>query len=159
MTPAPRRTQAGKPKSSPSRPQAYPEVAIGTFIMGKKGELLLVKSYKWPGLYAVPGGHVELGESISQTAQREALEETGLKVRYRHAINIQQAIYPKNFFKKRHFIFIDVMCDAITEEVRLDGDELQQYLWIRPRSALRLRLNTYTRKAINDIISGKKLNI
>ncbi len=143
--------------SSLKRRQAYPEVAVGTFIMNRKGELLLVSSYKWPGVYAVAGGHVELGESIAEAAEREALEETGLKVRFRRIINMQEAIYPRGFVTKRHFIFIDVVCDAITTKVRLDGNELQGYRWIKPRAALRLRLNTYTRKAIQDILKGKRI--
>lgn len=139
--------------------QVYPEVAIGTFIMNKKGELLLVRSYKWPDLYSVPGGHVELGESIAHTAERESLEEVGLKVKFKYIINLQEAIYPKNFFKKRHFIFLDVLCTTESEKVKLDGDEMQSYIWIKPKYGLKLKLNTYTRKAINDLIAGKKSNL
>lgn len=142
-----------------SKKQVYPEVAVGTFIFNKKGELLLVQSFKWPGLYAVAGGHVELGETIAQTAEREAFEETGLKVKFKHVINLQQAIFPKNFFSKRHFLFVDVMCTSASSKVKLDGKELQDSIWIKPRQALKLKLNTYTRKAINDIIKGRKIRI
>ncbi len=60
--------------------QAYPEPTVGILIFNPNGELLLMKSHKWPGRYVVPGGHVELGERVEQAVIREALEETGLAV-------------------------------------------------------------------------------
>ena len=58
--------------------QTFPEPTVGVFIFNQIGELLLLKSHKWPGKYVVPGGHVELGERLADTAIREAKEETGL---------------------------------------------------------------------------------
>ncbi len=137
--------------------QVYPEVAVGTFVINGRGELLLVRSWKWPNLYGVPGGHVELGESIAQTAVRETMEEVGLKVKFKHIINMQEAIFPKTFKEKRHFIFIDVMCTTSGGKVKMDGVEIESFVWIKPRAALRLRLNTYTRRAVNDIVNNRKL--
>lgn len=136
--------------------QLYPEVAIGTFILNRQGKLLLVTSYKWPSLYAVPGGHMELGESVAETARREAKEEVGLDVRFKRVLNLQEAVYPKGFHEKRHFIFIDVLCIANGEKVRLDNDEIQSYIWVGLRQALRLKLNPYTRVAVRQLIAGKK---
>ncbi|MDE1768036.1 MAG: NUDIX domain-containing protein [Candidatus Micrarchaeota archaeon] len=137
--------------------QTHPEVAVGTFILNKNGELLLVESYKWPGVYSCPGGKIELGESIAQTAVREAKEETGLDIKFRQVINMQEAVYPKGFIVKRHFIFIDALCTTKSMNVKLEKRELQNYVWVRPKAALKLKLNTYTRKAINDILKRKKL--
>ncbi len=142
---------------NPMRKQVYPEVAVGAFIINRKGELLLVTSYKWPSIYSVPGGHVELGESIIESTRREAKEEVGLDVKVKRVLNLQEAIYPRNFFKKRHFIFVDVLCTTSGAKPRLDNDEIQGYIWIRPKEALKLKLNSYTRKGIMQIISAKKL--
>ncbi|HSK65470.1 MAG TPA: NUDIX domain-containing protein [Anaerolineales bacterium] len=60
--------------------QIFPEPTVGVFIFNPSGELLLLKSHKWPGRYVVPGGHVELGERLEEAAVREAKEETGLDV-------------------------------------------------------------------------------
>ena len=60
--------------------QVFPEPTVGVFIFNQAGEILLLKSHKWPGKYVVPGGHVELGERLEEAAVREAKEETGLDI-------------------------------------------------------------------------------
>ena len=59
----------------------YPKVTVGCFILNDQKEILLVKSYKWPGHWVVMGGHIELGETIVDTVVREAKEEVGLDIK------------------------------------------------------------------------------
>jgi len=73
--------------------QQFPEPTVGIFIFNHKGEVLLLQSHKWPGVYVVPGGHVELGGRLEETAVREAKEETGLEIYDLEFINFQQFIY------------------------------------------------------------------
>ncbi|MFJ7825797.1 MULTISPECIES: NUDIX hydrolase [unclassified Psychrobacillus] len=47
-------------------------------ILNDKGEVLLQE--REPGIYGLPGGLMELGESFEDTARRETLEETGLHI-------------------------------------------------------------------------------
>ncbi|MGD2102388.1 MAG: NUDIX hydrolase [Acidimicrobiia bacterium] len=58
-----------------------PVVGVGVAIV-EDGRILLVKRGSPPGqgLWAVPGGKVEIGEHLIETARREVLEETGLTV-------------------------------------------------------------------------------
>jgi nucleoside triphosphatase len=44
----------------------YPEPVVGAFIFNDGGEVLLVKSPKWDVEYTIPGGHIELGETIEK---------------------------------------------------------------------------------------------
>ncbi len=139
------------------RKYSYPEVAVGAIIVNRKGEIFLAKSYKFQGFYIIPGGHVELGETVADATLRECLEETGLKVRFGHVIDVQEAINPEGFHEKgRHFIFIDVMCRASSSKAKLDGRELHEYCWMKPEKALKARLTTYTRRAIKDFAEGKR---
>ena len=132
--------------------QSYPEPTVGIFIINLKGELLLLKSHKWPEMYVVPGGHVELGERIEQTVIREAKEETGLDVRDLRFLCWQEFVYDPSFWKRRHFIFFDYACRVDYTEVRLN-DEAESYLWIEPEKALELSIDSYTRVSIIEYLN------
>ena len=127
--------------------QQFPEPTVGIFIFNRSGEVLLLQSHKWPGAYVVPGGHVELGERLEETAVREAKEETGLDIYDPEFINFQEFIYDPAFWKQRHFIFFDFAAKTNSTEVVLN-DEAQEYIWIDLKAALGLNLDAYTRKSI-----------
>lgn len=129
------------------RVQRFPEPTVGAFIFNRQGDLLLVTSPKWPGVYTVPGGHVEVGERLEEALAREALEETGLHVREPVFICFQEFVFGAGFWKKRHFIFFDYAVQTEDEDVRLN-EELDGYLWVKPRQALDLPLDEYTRYAL-----------
>jgi nucleoside triphosphatase len=127
--------------------QQFPEPTVGIFIFNQRGKLLLLQSHKWPGAFVVPGGHVELGERLEETAVREAKEETGLDISNLEFINFQQFIYDPAFWKQRHFIFFDYAAKTDSIDVVLN-DEAQAYIWIEPKEALELELDSYTRTSI-----------
>jgi nucleoside triphosphatase len=131
----------------------FPEPTVGIFIFNQQGELLLLQSHKWPGAYVVPGGHVELGERLEETAVREAKEETGLDIYDLEFIHFQQFIYDPAFWKKRHFIFFDFAARTDSTKVVLN-DEAQDYIWIDPQEALGLSLDSYTRLSIEKYIAA-----
>lgn len=134
--------------------QTFPEPTVGVFIFNQKGELLLLKSHKWPGKYVVPGGHVELGERIEDAAIREAKEETGLNIYDLEFINFQQFIYDPSFWKRRHFIFFDYACKTDSTEVKLN-DEAEEHIWVWLEAAVHLPLDTYTRTSIDKLIERR----
>jgi len=129
--------------------QIFPEPTVGVFIFNRNGEMLLLKSHKWPGKYVVPGGHVELGERIEEAAVREAKEETGLDISDLEFINFQQFIYDPAFWKKRHFIFFDFACKTDSTDVQLNN-EAENYVWVEPHQALTMELDTYTRRSVEE---------
>ena len=63
--------------------KSYPNLVI-TFLIEHKGAFLLTKrSYNevnFPGMWAFPGGKVEIGETVVDTLKREIHEETGLEI-------------------------------------------------------------------------------
>ena len=60
----------------------YPKVGIGVMIQNDFGEMLLGlrKNSHGAGEWCFPGGHLEFGETIFQTAKREVKEETDLEI-------------------------------------------------------------------------------
>jgi nucleoside triphosphatase len=134
--------------------QIFPEPTVGAFIFNAKGELLLMESHKWPGRYVVPGGHVELGERLEEAVVRESKEETGLDVRDIEFINYQQFIYDPAFWKQRHFIFFDFACQTDSADVQLN-DEAEGFVWVEPRQALTMELDTYTRRSVEELLKKR----
>ncbi len=129
-------------------PQTYPEATVGALVVNEKGEVLIVKSKKWNTKGTVPGGHIELGERAEDAIRREVKEETGLDTEPVKLLIVQQAIYPKDYHKHEHYIFMDYVCTAKTQEVKLDGRELQEYMWVKPEEALKLDLEQFTRNFV-----------
>ncbi|MGQ9832760.1 MAG: NUDIX domain-containing protein [Candidatus Villigracilaceae bacterium] len=127
--------------------QRFPEPTVGVFIFNQRGELLLLRSHKWPGAYVVPGGHVELGERLEEAARREVREETGLEIRDLEFINFQEFIYDPAFWKRKHFIFFDFAAKVEDTRVTLN-DEAESYIWVDPLQALSLPLDSYTRRSV-----------
>ena len=59
-----------------------PKVGVGVMILNDNNEVLLMLRHgsHGAGEWAFPGGHLEFGDTIFETAQREVKEETGLDV-------------------------------------------------------------------------------
>ena len=136
--------------------QAYPEATVGALVVRVSGEVLIVQSEKWGNKYTVPGGHIELGERAEDAIVREVKEETGLDCVVEELLIVQQAIYPKGFYKHEHYIFMDYVCKTKSSEVKLDGRELQSFIWVRPEEALKLDLEEYTRNFVEKYILSEK---
>jgi nucleoside triphosphatase len=135
--------------------QIFPAPTVGVFIFNSNGELLLLQSHKWPGRSVVPGGHVELGETLEQTVLREAKEETGLDVYDQEFICFQECIYDPAFWKPRHFIFFDYAAKTDSLDVQLN-DEAEGYRWVKLDETLDLPPDSYTRYAIEKYLEMRR---
>lgn len=142
--------QASKPENS--KGQAFPEPTVGALIVNNEGKILLVKSHKWFDNYTLPGGHIEVGETAIEAVKREVKEEVGLNVDVGNMLLMQEAIFAPEFYKKRHFIFIDFACRSLNGQVKLDQDELQDYTWVYPGAAYNLKLDSFTKKTVDKFM-------
>lgn len=117
-------------------------------IVNKEGKILLAKSHKWFDKYTLPGGHIEVGETMEEAVKREVKEEVGLDVKVGEMLTMQEAIFAKEFWKKKHFIFFDFLCRTDDQPVKLDQKELQDYVWEYPGAAFNLTLDSFTWKTV-----------
>ncbi|MCS6769820.1 MAG: NUDIX domain-containing protein [Candidatus Caldarchaeum sp.] len=137
----------------------YPELTVGAFIVDAKGRILLVVSPKWGYKYSIPGGHVLHGEKVFDAVVREAAEEVGLQVEPVEVIAFQEIYNPAMFYRKnRHFIFVDVLCKAISTDVKTDGAEVHGHIWVSPAKALKLPLEKYTKRLIRHYLKSRRVN-
>lgn len=64
------------------------------------------------GQWAFPGGHLEYGEDFNQCAERETLEETGLRVKARKMAHVTNDVFPE---LGKHYITIFMVCEMLDQ--------------------------------------------
>jgi len=116
-----------------------PVIGVGAVVICD-GKILLEKRKNEPGKgkWSIPGGLVELGESVEQTVIREVREETGLEVeKPEHIDVVDNVVRDNNSEIKYHFVIIDyfvklkggtMKATSDAEELRwVTFDEVEQY--------------------------------
>ena len=116
-----------KKREYPDRPY----VGVGVIVF-RDQEVLLVKRNKEPnkGQWSIPGGRQIIGETTKEAAQRELLEETGVKVDRLLLVDVVDAIIPDVEGKiKYHYTLVDYMGQWKEGETR-PGDDAQEVMWV-----------------------------
>lgn len=134
--------------------QKYPEPTVGGLIFNEEGKIFLMKSHKWKDKYIVPGGHVELGETMEEALKREIKEETNLDINDFKFLCVMESVFGDEFYKKKHFIWITFSCKTNSKNVVLN-DEGQDHVWIYPEEALKLHIDSFTKALIEYYLKEK----
>ena len=118
-----------------------PLVGVGALII-ENGRVVLIKRGKAPllGEWSIPGGMLELGETLRQGAEREALEETGLTVRATELLGVFDRVVPDaGGTIVYHYVLIDFLCEKISGELRAGADAADAQ-WFTPDDVAKLPL-------------------
>jgi len=126
-----------------------PQVGVGAAVF-RNGAVLLVQRGKPPCSHewAIPGGKVKLGETLQQAAEREILEETGVRIKAGEPIYAFDLIETDdNGEVQWHYAIIDLQGEYLGGEVRA-GDDATAAGWFRPEQLAQLTLHATTRKLL-----------
>jgi len=130
----------------------YPEspiVGVGALIV-EDGRVLLVKRGHPPlkGEWSVPGGAVEIGETLREAAAREACEETSLTVQVMDLLGVYDRVLRDLEGRTLyHYVLIDFLCQRVQGEALAAGDA-EQVRWYTPEEAANLPLAEDTAEVI-----------
>jgi ADP-ribose pyrophosphatase len=111
----------------------HPRVGVGAIVI-RDGKVLLVKRGVAPskGLWAIPGGMIELGETIQQAAEREILEETGIRIQARDPVYTFDMIDRDDEGRIRyHYVVVDVFAFYVSGEPQA-RDDVVDARWVAP---------------------------
>lgn len=106
----------------------YPGIAV--IILDNEKRVLLQKR-RDVGLWGIPSGHIEPGETVSQATIREVKEETGMDIAIKHLIGVysepdsQIFSYPNG--EVVHFITTCFLAEVIGGELKCDPKESLEY--------------------------------
>jgi 8-oxo-dGTP diphosphatase len=110
----------------------HPVVGVGGVVINNDRALLIRRgSEPLRGQWSIPGGTLELGETLQQGVARELLEETGLQVKVLDLIEVFDRIFtdpdsldeglrPKG--PRFHFVIVDYLCEHLSGEARAGSD-------------------------------------
>lgn len=112
----------------------YPERPVvgvgGVIIDGSRTALIRRGSEPLRGQWSIPGGVLEIGETLQHGVAREVLEETGMVVRVLDLIEVFDRIYPAEGARvlagkprpRFHYVIVDYLCERLGGEPRAGSD-------------------------------------
>jgi len=112
---------------------ARPYIAVSAAVF-RNGRLLIVRRAQRPaaGLYTLPGGVVELGETLAEAAVREVREETGLEIDPLGLVGHREVIARDASGRvERHFVILPFAARWLAGEITLN-EELAEARWLLP---------------------------
>jgi len=140
--------------ASERRYPTRPLVGVGAVILSEDGRVALVKRRHEPlaGQWSLPGGMLELGESLEAGVAREMLEETGLHVTVGQVVEVFDRILLDDEGRVRyHFVLIDYVA-RVRGGALSAGSDVDDVAWADPRALAEYRLAQKARDVIAEAL-------
>jgi ADP-ribose pyrophosphatase YjhB (NUDIX family) len=147
----------------------YPERPVvgvgGVVIEGERALLIRRGSEPLRGQWSIPGGTLELGESLEQGVARELLEETGLVVRVGELIEVFDRIFEgedaggnigERKGPKYHYVIVDYLCNRISGEA-VAGSDVTDVAFAREEEFATYGLTETATRILRKALAMKRL--
>ncbi|MDD1650596.1 MAG: NUDIX hydrolase [Methylococcaceae bacterium] len=110
-----------------------PAVGVGGVVLDAEGRVLLVRRKHPPqaGLWHIPGGRLEAGETLAECCRREVLEETGIRVTPGPIIAVADRA-----IEGFHYIIIDFLAELTPDSPRqpFHSSDAADASWVHPQA-------------------------
>jgi len=119
-------------------------------VVFKEDKVLLVLRGKPPAekQWSIPGGCVELGETLQEAAEREITEETGIVIQAKKPIYTFDVIErDENGHIRFHYVIVDLAADYVSGELRA-GDDAVDVSWVSHKDLNNRNVSEATRKLL-----------
>ena len=120
-------------------------VVVALVFIRKEDTLLLVKQSYGEQYWSLPGGVMEAGESIDQTAIREVKEETGLDIRLGRLIGV---------YSKPGEVGLALTFEGFIEGGKLQADNEVSEVGYFPLASLPTNIRAHLRQRVEDFQAG-----
>lgn len=140
-----------------SASEEIPRVGVGVFILNDKNDFIFGrrKGSHGAGTWALPGGHLEYGESFEECANREVLEETGLRVESLQFLTAVNSVLQDS---GKHYVTIFMVSklkDANDQPQLLEPQKCEGWHWISWKTMLQWYADEHD--SVNEAQSGSQV--
>jgi 8-oxo-dGTP diphosphatase len=140
---------AGNDIDEGRRYPAYPRVGVGAVVI-RDGQILMVKRAREPnkGKWSVPGGLIELGETVYEAAAREVFEECSVKIEIIRVLDtVDNIVRDENGRVQYHYTIIDLLGRYISGEAVAQSDAAE-CRWVALKEIARLDITPLLRDVL-----------
>jgi mutator protein MutT len=144
--------------SEPSRRSrlypSHPIVGVGA-VIEQHGQVVLVRRRFEPlaGQWSLPGGTLELGETLEAGVAREMLEETGLVVQVGPVVEVfDRILLDEERRVKYHFVLVDYLCRPLSGDLR-HGSDVDGAVFVREAELDSYQLTVKARAVIERALT------
>jgi len=130
-----------------------PQIAVGVVVI-RDEKILLVKRRNPPGkgLWSIPGGRVELGETLKEAGEREVKEEAAVIIRAKDPVYTFDLIDRDDQGCVRfHYVIVDLLADYVSGKPKPSSDACGAR-WVTPQELEELPVSRITREFLKEII-------
>jgi len=134
-----------------------PLIGVGALILDRD-RILMAQRGKEPlkGWWSLPGGLLEIGESLADAVRREVREETGLEIRPLGILEVFERIMrDAGGAPEYHYVLIDYMC-RVAGGTACAGDDVCRVDWVRRRDLPRLQITEGTLAVIEKAFRERR---